>query len=75
MLTSPRHSYWTRYQAIPDDIMVRKVGPRASSMAPGATRHKVQLQQKKKSYKVILEQVTEKKKKLLTLVRQAVAGT
>ena len=41
---------------------------RASSIAPGAARHKGQLQQKKPAYKVVLEQVTEKKKKLLTLV-------
>lgn len=54
--------------------MARTIETRASSMVPGTGRHKVQLQQKKQSYKVILEQVTEKKKKLLTLVRQAVAG-
>ena len=41
---------------------------RASSVAPGAARHKAQLQHKKPAYKVVLEQVTEKKKRLLTLV-------
>lgn len=43
-------------------------GSRPSSVAPGAARHKAQLQANKPSYKVVLEEVTEKKKKLLTLV-------
>lgn len=37
-------------------------------MAPGAARHKAQLQTTRPSYKVVLEEVSEKKKKLLTLV-------
>ncbi|KAL8793473.1 MAG: hypothetical protein Q9195_003956 [Heterodermia aff. obscurata] len=46
--------------------MVRSQHSRASSLAPGAARHKASLQQRKPSYKVVLEEVTEKKKKLLT---------
>ena len=41
---------------------------RGPAVAPGAARHKAQLQSKKPAYKVVLEEVTEKKKRLITLV-------
>lgn len=41
---------------------------RGSSVTLGAARHKNQLQSRRPAYKVVLEEVTEKKKKLLTLV-------
>ena len=48
--------------------MVRSQHSRASSLAPGAAKHKASLQHRKPSYKVVLEEVTEKKKKLFTQV-------
>ena len=64
------HQHLVERNAIRSANMGRSQHSRASSLAPGAARHKALLQQKKPSYRVVLEQVTEKKKKLLTHVSQ-----
>jgi hypothetical protein len=49
--------------------MVQSYRPRALSAAPGAARHNAALKKKTKvPYKVVFEQVTEKRRKLLTVV-------
>lgn len=48
--------------------MVRVHARRAASARPAAARHKAFLGTRKPSYRVILEQVTQEKKKLITVV-------
>lgn len=49
--------------------MVRVHTQRAASAGPAAARHKATLGARKPSYRVVLEQVTQEKKKLITVVR------
>ena len=48
--------------------MARVHRHRVSSAAPAASRHKLLTNRKKPSYKVVLEQVTQERKKLITVV-------
>ena len=45
------------------------------SIGPGARRHRAQLTDSKPAYKVVLEQVTQQKKKLITVVLGNVVST
>ena len=50
--------------------MARVQSTRLASSASAATaRHKIAVQKTKPSYKVVIEQLTEKKRKLVTVVR------
>jgi hypothetical protein len=45
---------------------------RPGSVAPGALRHKEQANNSKPGYKVVVEEITQKKKNLVTLVRRLI---
>lgn len=52
--------------------MVRIQRQRPASAAPAAMRHKELMNRNKPAYKVILEQVTQQKKKLITVVSASI---
>ena len=54
--------------------MVRVHNQHGAPAGPVATRHKTLTDRRKPSYKVVLEQVTQEKRKLITVVCGSVAG-
>ena len=50
---------------------VQTIHSRPASAAPGVARHKEQANGTKPVYKVVMEEVTQKKKNLIILVRAA----